>query len=232
MGDEAELRTAWSAIMPISPRSREVLDDVIGRHRQEHRRYHGLRHVVWVLRHARALESVVPECTGCATTYDAAAVAAAAFFHDAIYDPTSDDNEERSAVLAGHQLGSLGWPEDRISIVASLVRATAGHVGDAAPAVGAGTSSRQPSPAERNVLLDADLAVLGSEPNAYGAYATGVRSEYNHLTNAQWAAGRAAVLRRLLERHSLYRTEPARAWWESRARANLTAELAVLAMPA
>ena len=78
------------------------------------------------------------------------------------------------------------------------------------------------------VLLDADLAVLGSEPAAYQAYVTGVRTEYGHVDEARWRAGRAAVLRGLLDRRPLYATVEARNRWEARARANMTAELAAL----
>ena len=51
VSDEVELRIAWSSIAPHTVRSDEIFDDLVGRHRQPHRRYHGLRHVVWVLRH-------------------------------------------------------------------------------------------------------------------------------------------------------------------------------------
>jgi predicted metal-dependent HD superfamily phosphohydrolase len=225
MGDEVELRTAWSVIAPTTGRSGEVFDDLIARHRQPHRRYHGVRHVVWVLRHVRELEAAMPECRD-EHAYDASAVAAAAFFHDAIYDATRADNEERSAVLAEHQLASIGWDGARIWVVASLVRETATHVADDAATPPAGLPA--PSATERHVLLDADLAVLGSDPAAYAAYATGVRVEYGHLSDDVWRSGRASVLRRLLDRPSLYGSVPAREWWEARARANLTAELAAL----
>ena len=226
MSDEVELRTAWSVIAPSPGRSGEVFDDLIARHRQPHRRYHGVRHVVWVLRHVHELQAALPGCRD-EQAYDAIAVAAAAFFHDAIYDATRDDNEERSAVLAGHQLASLGWDDARVGLVAALVRETATHVAHDASTLAAGAPA--PSDTERHVLLDADLAVLGSEPAAYAAYSTGVRVEYGHLTDDVWQNGRAAVLRRLLGRASIYGSAPAREWWEARARANLTAELASLA---
>ena len=76
------------------------------------------------------------------------------------------------------------------------------------------------------ILLDADLAVLGSEPAAYDAYVNGVRSEYAHLSAAEWTAGRSMVVGRLMARSSLYATEPARAWWRNALGANLAAELA------
>lgn len=232
VSDDIELRTVWDAVVASTPRSHEVFDDLVGRHRQPHRRYHGVRHVVWVLRHARAIESAIPVPTANAT-YDRGAVTAAAFFHDAVYDPVRGDNEERSAVLAEHQLASIGWESPRCGVVAALVRATAGHLtdhtADLAERAGSDDAQRStPSADELHVLLDADLGVLGSEPNAYAAYATGVRVEYRHLADDQWREGRADVLRHLLDREQLFGSAPARTWWEARARANLTAELATL----
>ena len=123
---------------------------------------------------------------------DLGAVLAAAFYHDAVYDPRATDNEDQSARLAVRVLGELGWSAARCDTVARLVRATAGHDAD--------------GDADCAVLLDADLAVLGAEPAAYQAYVTGVRAEYAHLDAAAWRTGRAAVLRDLLARRPLYAT--------------------------
>lgn len=225
VSDDVELRVAWHAIAARAHRAEEVFDDLVGRHRQPHRRYHGVRHVVWVLRNARALEVANPACAAGAGDYDAGVVSAAAFFHDAVYDPTRGDNEERSALLAERQLDAIGWDQARRDRVGTLVRATATHLSDE-PA--ARSDLQQPADVEQQVMLDADLAVLGAGPNAYAAYARGVRVEYGHLDADEWAKGRAGVLRHLLDRSVLYGTEPARQWWEARARANLTAELTSL----
>jgi predicted metal-dependent HD superfamily phosphohydrolase len=251
VSEEVELRIAWSSIAPQTARSDEIFDDLVGRHRQPHRRYHGLRHVVWVLRHARRLEAAIPECHDGSAVYDAGVVTAAACFHDAVYDPRAGDNEERSALLAENRLRALDWTAPRCDLVAQLVRATAGYLADddladddladndlanndlanndlanndLANNVGAGHAA----PWEQQVLLDADLAVLGAEPAAYAAYVSGVRSEYGHLSGAEWAAGRSRVLERLLARTYLFATQPATSWWDERARANLVAELASL----
>jgi predicted metal-dependent HD superfamily phosphohydrolase len=220
VSDEVELRIAWAQVAAPTSLSAEVFDDLVSRHRQPHRRYHGLRHVVWVLRHTRRLEAEIAECRRGAPGYDAAAVTAAAWFHDAVYDPRADDNEQRSAELAERRLAALDWPAARCAFVAALVRATAGHLADA---------DGSDASWERRVLLDADLGVLGAEPAAYAAYVNGVRTEYGHLSDTDWAAGRAHVVERLLARSSLYTTAPGRSWWQERARANLTAELAGLA---
>ena len=59
-------------------------------------------------------------------------------------------------------------------------------------------------------------------------YAAHIRAEYAHLAHADYCRGRAAVLRRLLERPQLYFTAAAHDAWEARARANLSREIAEL----
>jgi predicted metal-dependent HD superfamily phosphohydrolase len=80
------------------------------------------------------------------------------------------------------------------------------------------------------VLCDADLAILAAEPDRYAQYAAGVRREYAHVSDADFAAGRTAVLRRLLARASLYRTPSASTRWEARARHNMETELLLLSV--
>ena len=92
------------------------------------------------------------------------------------------------------------------------------------------TATHQPEPgSDGAILVDADLAVLGTEPAGYGAYVTGVRVEYADVPDEVWRTGRAAVLRGFLERPTIFATPTGRARWESRARANMAAELAALA---
>ena len=47
------------------------------------------------------------------------------------------------------------------------------------------------------VLCDADLAILAAPPDRYDAYLAGVRRDYAHVSDTDFAAGRAAVLRDL-----------------------------------
>jgi predicted metal-dependent HD superfamily phosphohydrolase len=92
------------------------------------------------------------------------------------------------------------------------------------------TAGHDPEPGDSNgsVLCDADLAVLASPPEAYVAYASAIREEYRHLSDEVFAAGRAAVLERLLALPALYRVPAVAEQWTARARANLTAELSLL----
>ena len=208
--DEHELRAAWSRCVGDSHEARALFDSLIGRHREAHRHYHGVRHVTWVVRHVEELATAEP-------VDDLDAVVAAAFFHDAVYDPQASDNEAASARLAERELTVLGWDEPRRRRVAAMVEATA-H--DAPPDEG-----------DTMVLVDADLAVLGSEPAGYQAYVAGVRSEYAHVSADDWRIGRTQVLQSFLDRPALFATPTGRARWEARARANLAAEVASLRGP-
>lgn len=192
-----------------------VFDDLVSRHREPQRRYHTAAHVEWVLRH-------VDELSGEVEVDDRAAVLAAAFFHDAVYDPRAEPgaNERASAELARRQLGELGWADDRVRRVETMILATHTHVVPADQASGA---------VDVAVLIDADLAVLGAGSSGYTAYVNGVRAEYAHVGDADWRRGRIAVLDEFLARDTIYTTEPGRRRWEARARANLTAERAGLA---
>ncbi|MFM7534288.1 MAG: metal-dependent phosphohydrolase [Acidimicrobiales bacterium] len=204
---EAELRAWWRA--DAGAGTDAMLERLLARHREPHRRYHGVAHVRAVVGRCRTLLTTVP-------VPDPGAVCLAAWYHDAVYDPRAEPgaNEAASARLAVADLTALGFPAERCAEVARLVELTAGHEVDDGDQAGA-------------VLVDADLAVLGAEPGAYSAYVAGVRAEYAHVDEAAWRIGRAAVLRRLLALDPLLRTPPMQST-VARARANLTAELASL----
>ncbi len=212
--DERVVRAAWRSVG--GGRAAHVADSVLARHREPHRRYHGVTHVAWVV---RTVDELLPT-VGAPGTVDAPVVRAAALFHDAVYDPRRADNEVASAQLAQRVLAEeLGWPTARIDTVVRLILATAGHT------LAPDDADTDPAAA---VLLDADLGVLGTSPNVYQAYVDGVRGEYAHVDRAAWCAGRGAVLRAFLDRPWIYTTAAMRSTREARARANLEAELAGL----
>jgi predicted metal-dependent HD superfamily phosphohydrolase len=196
---------SFAALTGDSPTSRTEWAAVVAAWSEEHRRYHDLHHLAAVL-------ALVDELAGAAT--DPSAVRLAAWYHDVVYDPRRDDNEQVSAERA--RAGLRGLVDERLlAEVERLVLLTAGH--DPAP-----------GDADGAVLCDADLAVLASEPASYAAYASAVRAEYGHLPDAEFTAGRIAVLERLLALPELYRLPAVAADWTPRARANLTAELTLL----
>jgi predicted metal-dependent HD superfamily phosphohydrolase len=180
---------------------------LLGRYAETGRHYHDLTHLDEVLRSVDELADV-------ARAPDV--VRLAAWFHDAVYDPRADDNEERSADLAESMLAAMRVEDTVVADVARLVRLTAGH----------DPADDDPDGA---VLCDADLAILAADETRYAEYAAGVRAEYAHVAADDFARGRTAVLQHLLGQPTLFRTPTARAAWETTARANVTAELAQLA---
>jgi predicted metal-dependent HD superfamily phosphohydrolase len=196
---------SWAALAGDSPTSRTEWAALVEAWSEPHRRYHDLAHLAAVL-------GIVGELVGPAADPDA--VRLAAWYHDAVYDPQRSDNEQVSAERARAGLRGL-VADERVAEVARLVLLTTGH---------------DPEPGDANgaVLCDADLAVLASPPPAYAAYASAVRAEYGHLSDAEFTAGRIAVLERLLGLPRLFRSPAVPEAWTARARANLTAELSLL----
>ncbi len=209
---ETEIRSAWRG---IAGHHNEVpIEALLVRYAEPHRRYHTATHIMMMLRHVHdVFESL--------QVRPAAEVIAACLYHDAVYDPSRGDNEELSAGLATRELDGIGWDAPRCSSVAAMIIATAGHVSDSSQAVVADDR-------DTAIVLDADLAILGADPGAYQAYVDGVRSEYSHVDDGQWLAGRSAVLRGFLARPRLFATELMYSTFEHRARANIEAELAAL----
>jgi predicted metal-dependent HD superfamily phosphohydrolase len=193
----------WQRLFPADSL---VGPDLIGRWSEPHRRYHTLDHLAVMLR-------VIDEHAALAD--DPLAVRLAAWFHDAIYEPFTPDNEERSAVLAMSVLPGLGVPADRVAEVTRLVRLTAGHAVE---------------PGDRNgaLLADADLAILASPPAEYARYAAAVREEYAAVPEEAFRAGRAQILGTFLAEPDLFRAVPARAEWTARAHDNLRTEITTL----
>ena len=173
------------------------------RYSEPQRHYHTVAHLTAVV---DTVDAFAPLAT------DADAVRLAAWYHDAVYDPTGGDNEEASAGLAAATLPALGVPAARVGEVVRLVRLTAGH-------------RVEPGDDNGAVLADADLAILASRPDRYDEYATAVRREYAHVPEPLYRIGRAAVLRGLLDLPALYRIVPDRAAWTAAANLNLRREL-------
>lgn len=206
MADDAEdLVRAWDLLIgrhTADPTAAATGRALIASWAEPHRRYHALGHLREVLTY---VEEVAEHAD------DADAVRLAAWYHDAVYQGQSDD-EERSAQRAEAELAALGVQPSLVAEVARLIRVTVGH---------------DPAAGDRNgeALCDADLAVLGAEPARYRANTAAVRAEYAHVSDTDFRVGRAGVVRGLLAAPALFHTPLARSRWESQARANLDAEL-------
>jgi predicted metal-dependent HD superfamily phosphohydrolase len=197
--DTAGLQAIWDATLVNQA---ETGARVIARYAEPHRRYHGTEHLASVLAH---IDEFATEA------HDLFLVRLAAFYHDAIYDIPFREltNEEGSARLSVRELSRTGLEVEDLNEVSRLVRLTATHV----------PGSRDPN---GELLCDADLAVLGSPPEAYARYVAQVTEEYAAVPRLDFVRGRFRVLRDLAGR-DLFNTPKGRGL-NARARFNLVAE--------
>ncbi len=184
-----------------------LLDTLLAHYTEPHRHYHTEAHIEDVLAGIDWLRSAGEPVR------EPAEVELAAWFHDAIYEPGAADNESRSAQLAVEALGESGIAPQRLTRVSELVLATEHHVPDGPDAA---------------LLVDADLAVLGRDLDAYVVYARAIRAEYGHVADDGYRQGRAAVLQTLLDRPLLYHTRAMSVSRTHRAQENMRAELRML----
>jgi predicted metal-dependent HD superfamily phosphohydrolase len=181
-----------------------LLARLAARYAEPHRRYHTWTHVVACFdARDQLIQVAVPE------------IDLALLFHDAVYEPLSSGNEERSAALLLEE-GRREWMDERVlSRAAGLVGATR-HAGG-----GLDTE-------EACIVVDADLSILAADRAAFDAYERQIRQEYARVDDDAYAAGRSAVLRGFLARPNIYATHLGQRLWEGRARRNLEETLARL----
>lgn len=171
------------------------------------RHYHDIRHIAAMLdlleRHGTA-------------AVDWLSLRWAILYHDIVYDPRAPDNEEQSAAAMARDFTAMEIDAALAERVRELVLATRHGVAEVALDETAA------------FLVDLDLAVLASPPEAYDAYAAAIRAEYAHVPDDGWRLGRARVLQGFLDRPAIFGTVPLAAAWEAPARRNLAREIGIL----
>jgi len=134
-------------------------------------------------------------------------------YHDLIYNSLKSNNEERSAELAAKRLSAIAVPKESIDICTQLILATKKH---------------EPADSRTNLFTDADLAILGTNGDAYKEYSKQIRQEYSIYPDLVYNPGRMKVLRHFLEMDSIYKTQAFSDKYERTARTNIQAELSRL----
>ncbi|QDH73607.1 phosphohydrolase [Brevundimonas sp. M20] len=184
-----------------------VRDELIARYGEPHRRYHAMAHIEDCLTQIRASTDLTADQRDLLET--------AIWFHDAIYDPTRNDNEAASADLARERLSADGADPAFVAEVERLILLTAGHSVSDGDALGAR-------------LVSIDLSILGAEPACYDAYARAIREEYAHVPEPFYRAGRAAIMTRFLDSPALFADPVWADRYEAQARENIAREIAEL----
>jgi predicted metal-dependent HD superfamily phosphohydrolase len=141
------------------------------------------------------------------------AVEMALWYHDAIYDLSSTDNEYRSAELFKERAGII-VPDDFRDSVCRLICVT--------------THNNLPVADDEKFIVDVDLSSFGMPWRAFNSDSARVRREFAHLTDEQFVARQRRFLQSLLDRESVYATDFYRERYEAVAQANIARQLAAL----
>ena len=197
-GAEARWAALWSALGAASPPP-GALPAVLAQWREPQRRYHTLEHLIECL-------DAFDEVASLATR--PAEVELAIWYHDAVHEPGTDSNELKSAYLAERAMSLAGCDREAIGRVRNLILATRHHA--------------HPESTDEALLLDIDLAILGSAPARFDRYDDDIREEYHAIPWSAYVAARRRVLRGFLERPRLYFTGHFRDRLDAPARANLS----------
>jgi len=168
--------------------------DLTRRYLEPQRHYHTLEHVASMLHVGRQFPLDEEQIM-------------AIWFHDAVYDPTSDQNEQKSARLASKWLVKAGWSVEAVERVGRMVLDTRGHV---------------PSTVQSELVLDLDLMSLAVGWQAFQRNTEAIRREYAHVADEDFAAGRRGFFEGMMRRERLFYSEWGQATLEAPARANLT----------
>ena len=168
------------------------------------RHYHGVSHIQACLAHLQRWQHLAR---------DPALVELALWTHDLVYDTRRQDNEAVSAERACQWLEDAGLGA-RAAALREMILAT--------------RHQQAPDDADAALVVDIDLSILASDAPVYAGYEAAVRAEYAWVPEPLFRAGRAKLLRQLLDAPALYHHAPLAELWEAPARRNLQAALAKL----
>ncbi|HEY7329818.1 MAG TPA: HD domain-containing protein [Gemmataceae bacterium] len=199
------LRQKWHDLLRAwdvdSSQAEWAFEQVREHYAEPGRFYHTLDHVQSVLEILESLGSHARNPN---------AVRLAAWLHDVIYDSRASDNEERSADFAERLCKELSISAGQP--VAALIRKTKTHDAD--------------EDADAQVLIDADLAILGTSEPTYRTYSEQIRQEYAWVPEQQYRTARRQILERFLTRPRIFHLLR---HMEEPARRNIVAEIVRLA---
>lgn len=200
------LKLAWNKLVSKYSKDPELINNLWNQiqtcYSTPGRYYHNLSHLEYMLEKAQLHKTGL---------LDQDTVILSIFYHDLVYDPQRNDNEQNSAIIAGKALASLGLPEDQILKCQNQVLATKYH--------------DIPGDHDTNYLIDFDLAILGDSPGNYRKYSKNIRKEYYMFNDRLYKKGRSKVISHFIGKERIFNTRWFYDNYELQARENLKTEL-------
>jgi predicted metal-dependent HD superfamily phosphohydrolase len=200
---------SWQAMwkgLGVDAGDEALYRELIDKYSEAHRKYHTVRHLDECLDGLNEIRSLAVH---------AHEIEIALWFHDAIYDVTRHDNEERSAAWIQNAALSRGLPVEVANRLHALVMVT--------------KHNAIPTDTDSKLLVDIDLSILGAEPARFDEYERQIRAEYAWVEEELFRTERRRILEQLIARPRLFNSEHFFLRCESQARSNLQRSLDALA---
>ena len=182
----------------------QLWNDITSSYKESQRHYHTLKHLSDLFHQMDQVQHLFKNVP---------VAAMAIFYHDIVYQPGSQDNEERSAVIAVDALNQLSWKERDIREVAAYIRSTKTHQANTAVL----------NHDDLLMFLDIDLSVLGSDWDTYRTYSLNILKEFGNNAMVKW--GRKGFMQSFLRKPQIYQTSYFRNKFETKARENIQREI-------
>ena len=162
---------------------------------QSHRHYHNIVHIQNCLSELEAYKKSELKLEHTPAELDC--IEKAIWYHDAIYNPYSSENEYNSAqlFLAEHgRTKETSWVAKTINTTAEHTRTLVGLLAVA--------QQQESTPWARiaAVVMDIDLASLGAPWDEFSENTRLIRKEYHRTSDSQFIAGRIAFMQTMLQR--------------------------------
>lgn len=178
--------------------SLDTYQQLVRAYTEPHRYYHTAAHIDACLDHFDGVK---------ASAQAPATLEMALWFHDAVYQTQSNQNEQDSADWAMHFLQQARVKADPCHQVHHLIMATAAH-----------TPHDDPDTA---LMVDIDLAILGQDTQTFTNFETQIRQEYAWVPIAKYCRRRSQILETFAQRPHLYQTAYFQERYGAIARSNL-----------
>lgn len=175
---------------------------------QPHRYYHNLNHInlcLWLLEKL-TIDVQLPKDIK-------QSIELSIWFHDAIYNPYSLENEKNSAELLRSSINTDHT--NQIYDAYHAILATASHTKD---------QNLNKDDIVTMYMLDIDLAGLADDESSYKKSSDNIRKEYSFLSDEEFYKNRIKFLRNMLQRSKIYYTKYFQSY-ENNARINMQNEI-------
>lgn len=185
--------------------NKRLWQEIVEKYSSAKRYYHNLAHIQNMIAELEEVKTEIRE-------FDI--LLFSVFYHDVIYDASSNSNEEKSVQFAKERMIKISFVPADVSTIEAQILATKKH--------------QRTSSSDTNFLLDADLSILGKSWETYQEYSKQIRKEYAHYPDFLYRPGRKKVLQHFLESDELFTTAFFKNKYENQARSNLTREIETL----